>query len=99
MANFFAESKTLEKGREGKGAAQVGWITFDAFEIGIFIANKKRFFDGLHLAHLAEEDDFPGELTFVSVEVRLGFYIDPNGGSRHRTFCRGRPRRCLCDEH
>src|SRR5580698_371020 len=98
MPDFFAEREALEKCREGKGTAEVGWIAFDAFEIGVLIASEKRLFDRFHFAHFAEEDDFSRQLTFESFEVSFALNIDPNGGSRHWTFCRWRPGRGLRDK-
>jgi hypothetical protein len=58
VADLFAEGERFEKCREGKGAGQAGGIFLDAFEVGVFVAREKRFLDGFHLAHFAEENNF-----------------------------------------
>ena len=99
VSYFFAEGESLEECCEGKVLAEPRGIFLDAFQVSVFVAREERFVHRFHFAHFAEEDNFPGELSFVLVKVRFFLDVDPNCGRGDGALRRGGPWPGLRDEH
>src|SRR4029077_8854807 len=89
VSYFFAERESLEECRKGKVFAEPRGIFLDAFQVSFFVAREERFVHRFHFAHVAEENNFSGELSFVPLEVPFFLDVDPNRGRSNGALRRG----------